>query len=315
MVNQIILQQVSSDVGLVEKVGHYLIEAGGKRLRPLLALLAARATDYRGSDQCTLAVVIELIHSATLLHDDVVDASQLRRGRPTANAKWGNSPSVLVGDFLFSRAFQMIVAIGDMQIMAILSRAINVIAEGEVQQLINIGDSKLSEDKYCEVIYKKTAILFESACEAAAIMSQNQGYCREPLSQPLKSYGYHLGMAFQLTDDLLDYTSESENLGKNVGDDLSEGKVTLPLIIAIKNSSQKDKKTIVDAVEKGSGEHNRALLQEIAAIIQKTGALEYTQQRAASHVEQAKRALTGLSDSKYKQALMGLASFAIDRNH
>lgn len=314
-VNQLMSEQVFSDVGLVEDISHYLIEAGGKRLRPLLVLLISRAMGYQGRHHLTLAVIIEFIHSATLLHDDVVDTSQLRRGRPTANSKWGNSPSVLVGDFLYSRAFQMMVAIGDMEIMAILSDTTNLISEGEVRQLLNIGNPKISEDDYFEVIYKKTAALFEGACEAAAVLSQRPDPINEQRRRSLKSYGYHLGMAFQLVDDALDYSSKSECLGKNVGDDLSEGKVTLPLIVAMKNGSSEEKEMIVEAIESDFEKPDQAIFQQIVTLVQNTGALEYTRRQAATHVEQAKSAVSGLADSKYKEALVDLAKFAIDRDH
>ncbi len=309
-VNQLILKQVHSDVGLVEEIGHYLIDAGGKRLRPLLVLLMAKALDYQGKQQHTLAAIIEFIHSATLLHDDVVDLSDMRRGRPTANAKWGNAPSVLVGDFLYSRAFQMMVAIGNMEVMSILSDTTNIIAEGEVQQLINAGNATLKEDAYYEVIHKKTAVLFEAACETAAVICGVQ----RDLQMQLKLYGYHLGMAFQLIDDALDYTGSSEELGKNVGDDLAEGKPTLPLIQAMLQASNEDSQLIADTIQSKQG-HDAGTLNRIISIIQQTGAINYTRVQAESHVEKAKAALESLSNSRYKQALIELADFSIGRNH
>ena len=223
-VNQLIVHQLHSDVGLVENIGQYLVDAGGKRLRPLLVLLAARACGYQGSNHIALAAIIEFIHTATLLHDDVVDTSDLRRGRATANARWGNGPSVLVGDFLYSRAFQMMVALGEMEIMAILADTTNIISEGEVQQLLNAGNDTVSEADYLAVIDKKTARLFAAAAQTGAVLAGAQpGLCDQ-----LARYGHHLGMAFQLADDALDYQGNSDELGKNIGDDLAEGKPTLP---------------------------------------------------------------------------------------
>ena len=319
-VNQLIINQVHSDVGLVEDIGHYLIEAGGKRLRPLLVLLVARALGYKGGQQHTLAAIIEFIHSATLLHDDVVDTSDMRRGRATANAKWGNAPSVLVGDFLYSRAFQMMVTLGNMQVMRILSDTTNIIAEGEVQQLINAGDPELNEEGYFEVIYKKTAVLFEAACETAATLSNSNTTYRQcngndSLPSQLKAYGYHLGMAFQLIDDALDYTGSSGDLGKNVGDDLAEGKPTLPLIIAMQKGSKEDSTLIANTIRHSSGKVDSSILQKVVTIIQQTGAIDYTKEKAMFHVKEAKAALKVLAESKYKQSLLDLADFSISRKH
>lgn len=310
-VNQLILKQVHSDVGLVEDIGHYLIEAGGKRLRPLLVLLIAKSLAYQGQQQHTLAAIIEFIHSATLLHDDVVDTSDMRRGKPTANAKWGNAPSVLVGDFLYSRAFQLMVKVGNMEVMSILSDTTNTIAEGEVQQLINAGDPSLSEDKYFDVIRKKTAVLFEAACETAAVI----GNADTELQQQLKQYGYHLGVAFQLIDDALDYDGSSVDLGKNVGDDLAEGKPTLPLIQAMQTASAADSELIASTIQAGNQDNNPETLEKIFAIIKKTGAIDYTRNKAEYHAEQAKQALVLLKESEYKQALLDLADFSVGRNH
>src|SRR5690606_12036590 len=243
-VNQLIIDQLHSDVDLVENIGHYLVEAGGKRLRPLMVLLTARALEYQGNQHLDLAAIIEFIHTATLLHDDVVDMSELRRGRPTANAQWGNAPSVLVGDFLYSRAYQMMVAIGSMDIMAILSDATNVISEGEVQQLANAKNRQVSEANYLEVIDKKSAVLFAAACEVAAVLSGASDAQRAAL----KAYGHHVGMAFQLVDDALDYTGDAATLGKNVGDDLAEGKPTLPLIYAMRQSEPEQAQLIAYAI-------------------------------------------------------------------
>lgn len=309
-VNQLIIDQLHSNVGLVENIGHYLVEAGGKRLRPLLALLTANALNYPqdGKNQhLDLAAIIEFIHTATLLHDDVVDTSDMRRGRLTANAKWGNAPSVLVGDFLYSRAFQMMVAIRDMDIMHILSETTNIIAEGEVQQLVNAKNPEVSEATYFEVIRKKTGVLFESACETAAVLSD----ATETQRTALREYGYHLGLAFQLVDDALDYEGDAEALGKNVGDDLAEGKPTLPLIYAMREASAEDSQTIAQAIRDGDVDK----LETVVAIVKQCGALQYTADCAADHVNKAKEKLAVLDDSKYRKAMSQLADFAIARDH
>ncbi|WP_444891407.1 octaprenyl diphosphate synthase [Microbulbifer sp. DLAB2-AA] len=305
-VNQRILDQLHSDVPLVENIGHYLVEAGGKRLRPLLVLLCARACNYQDEGHIDLATIIEFIHTATLLHDDVVDTSDMRRGRLTANAKWGNAPSVLVGDFLYSRAFQMMIALQDMRIMAILSDTTNTIAEGEVQQLVNAGDPEVSEENYFSVIYKKTGALFEAACETAAVLAD----CSAEEQNALKLYGRHLGLAFQLVDDALDYRGNPEELGKNVGDDLAEGKPTLPLIYTMANGSQNQAALVKEAIEQRSA----AKLVEIVEAIEACGALDYTMERARAAVEDAKTQLDFLPESDQKTALQQLASFAVERN-
>jgi octaprenyl-diphosphate synthase len=305
-VNQLIIKQANSNVGLVEDIGHYLIEAGGKRLRPLLVLLVANTLNYQGTKHHDLAAIIEFIHSATLLHDDVVDISDLRRGRPTANAKWGNAPSVLVGDFLYSRAFQMMVAVGDMRIMKILSDTTNTISEGEVQQLINATDPDISEANYFDVIHKKTAVLFEGACETASVLADSSEETREQVKQ----YGYHLGIAFQLIDDALDYAGNAEELGKNVGDDLAEGKPTLPLIYAINNGCKEDATLISDSIRNSDNTY----LKEITNIIHNTGALDYTTNLAKEHAQKAIDELRLLPDSTYKQAMIDLAHFSVSRS-
>lgn len=305
-VNQLIINQANSNVGLVEDIGHYLIEAGGKRLRPLLVLLVANALSYKGTKHHDLAAIIEFIHSATLLHDDVVDISDLRRGRPTANAKWGNAPSVLVGDFLYSRAFQMMVAIGNMEIMKILSDTTNTISEGEVQQLINAQDPDISEASYFEVIHKKTAILFEGACETACALTDAGSQAQESVRQ----YGYHLGIAFQLIDDALDYAGDAEELGKNIGDDLAEGKPTLPLIYAMNNSSEKDATLIAESIRNSDSSQ----LEEITSIIHNSGALDYTNAQAKDHARKAIDKLDFLPESTYKQAMIDLAKFSVSRS-
>jgi octaprenyl-diphosphate synthase len=306
-VNQLIIKQINSDVGLVEDIGNYLIEAGGKRLRPLLVLLVSNALQYSGDKHHNLAAIIEFIHSATLLHDDVVDMSDLRRGRLTANAKWGNAPSVLVGDFLYSRAFQMMVAIGDMQIMKTLSDTTNMISEGEVQQLINANQPDITEDVYLEVIRKKTAILFEAACETAATLSS----ANNDQKQQLISYGYHLGLAFQLIDDALDYTGNAEDLGKNIGDDLAEGKPTLPLIYAMKQGSDEESILIANSIRNG----DTSQLTQIVEIIRQSGALDYTLNLAKEHSASAINALNSLPESTYKQAMIELAHFSVSRSN
>jgi len=309
-VNQLIIDQLHSNVGLVENIGHYLVEAGGKRLRPLLALLTANALNYPQADKTQhldLAAIIEFIHTATLLHDDVVDTSDMRRGRLTANAKWGNAPSVLVGDFLYSRAFQMMVAIGDMQIMHILAETTNVISEGEVQQLVNAKNPDVSEDVYFEVIRKKTGVLFEAACETAAVLASADDKQRKAL----RAYGHHLGLAFQLVDDALDYEGDAEALGKNVGDDLAEGKPTLPLIFAMREAPADKQALIAQAIRDGDLDK----LNEVVSIVKECGALTYTADCARRHVEQAIEQLSVLEESKYRQAMIELAEFAIGRNH
>ena len=306
-VNQSIIEELHSDVGLVEQIGHYLIDAGGKRLRPLLVLLAAQACNYSGKTHIQLAVVIEFIHTATLLHDDVVDTSEMRRGRFTANAQWGNPSSVLVGDFLYSRAFQMMVALGDMEIMGILADTTNIISEGEVQQLINAGDPDLSEQDYLKVIHCKTAQLFEGAAHAAAVLSKaTKAQCTA-----MKSYGYHIGMAFQLVDDALDYQGNAEELGKNIGDDLAEGKSTLPLIYAMRHGSDEQAQFIRNAIRQRSAEH----LESIVKIVNETGALEATLTTAKEYVEKAKSSLANIDSSPYQKALLQMADFAVSRNH
>ncbi len=308
-VNQLIIDQLHSNVDLVENIGHYLVEAGGKRLRPLLVLLTANALGYtkRGKQHLDLAAIIEFIHTATLLHDDVVDISNMRRGRLTANAKWGNAPSVLVGDFLYSRAFQMMVAIRDMEIMQILSDTTNTISEGEVQQLVNAKDPSVTEENYLNVIYKKTGALFEAACETAAVLSDASA----PQKEALKRYGYHLGLAFQLVDDALDYEGDAEALGKNVGDDLAEGKPTLPLIYAMREGDQKEAELIAQAIREGGLDQ----LDTIVDIVKRSGALEYTAESARRQADLAIEQLQLLPDSPYKQAMAELAEFSIGRNH
>lgn len=301
-VNALILKQLHSDVGLVENIGQYLIDAGGKRLRPLLVLLTARALGYQGRDHIALATIIEFIHTATLLHDDVVDTSDLRRGKATANARWGNAPSVLVGDFLYSRAFQMLVAVQSMDIMGIMADTTNIISEGEVQQLLNAGNPKVSEADYYQVIDKKTARLFAAAAHVGSVIATGSQDCQASFTR----YGHHLGMAFQLADDALDYAGTSAELGKNIGDDLAEGKPTLPLIHILDVGTDSQKALIRSVIEHGGLEH----LDAVKAAIDATGAIDYTMAKAKEHSEQAKRALTTVADGEEKQALLDLADFA-----
>lgn len=314
-VNQLIIDQLHSNVDLVENIGHYLVEAGGKRLRPLLVLLTANALAYpeksspegKGSQHLDLAAIIEFIHTATLLHDDVVDISSMRRGRLTANAKWGNAPSVLVGDFLYSRAFQMMVRVGNMEIMQILSDTTNTISEGEVQQLVNAKDPSVSEENYLEVIYKKTGALFEASCDIAAVLADATAEQR----QALKRYGYHLGLAFQLVDDALDYEGDADALGKNVGDDLAEGKPTLPLIYAMRKGSPAQAELIASAIREGGVEQ----LEAIVEIVNTTGALQYTTDSARKQADLAIAQLQHLPDNPFTQAMAQLADFSVGRNH
>lgn len=304
-VNALIIEQLHSRVALVENIGHYIVDAGGKRLRPLLALLIARSLGYNGTHHIDMAAVIEFIHTATLLHDDVVDVSALRRGRATANAQWGNAPSVLVGDFLYSRAFQMLVHLGDMSIMNIMANTTNTIAEGEVLQLVNAGDITTNEERYRRVIANKTAQLFEAAAHCAAILANADDDTQQELAQ----YGHHLGMAFQLVDDMLDYTGSSEEMGKNIGDDLAEGKLTLPLIYTLQFGAADEVSCIHEAIANKSTAH----LQDIITIVQNNGALQYTEQAALREVESALGCLHRLPASHYRDELTALAHFAVKR--
>ena len=309
-VNDLIIKQLHSDVGLVENIGHYLVEAGGKRLRPLMVLLTANALGYPQANKnqhLDLAAIIEFIHTATLLHDDVVDMSSLRRGRPTANAQWGNAPSVLVGDFLYSRAFQMMVNIGNMDIMAILANTTNVISEGEVQQLVNAKNPDVSEDNYYQVIDKKTAILFAAACEVAAVLAG----ATDEQRTALKNYGRKVGIAFQLVDDALDYTGDAATLGKNVGDDLAEGKPTLPLIHAMRTGTPEQRELIANAIRSGDASQLSAILE----IVQDTGAMNYTLNAAREQVRQAIEQLKFLPDNIYTQAMQQVAEFSLARTY
>ncbi len=304
-VDALIRQSLKSDVTLVSQVSEYIVTSGGKRLRPLIVLLAARALEYRGNHQIHSAAIIEFIHTATLLHDDVVDSSARRRGRDTANTVFGNQASVLVGDFLYSRAFQMMVQIDRMRVMQILADATNMIASGEVMQLMNIHDPDVTEADYRKVIYRKTARLFEAGAQIAAVLSD-----RDPNDESaMICYGQNLGTAFQLVDDALDYNASPEELGKNLGDDLAEGKPTLPLIYAMEKCTDSERKMLRAAIEAGGLDK----LDEIQAVVESTGALQYTAARAQEAAEMAINALSGIPDSDYKQAMIAIADFAVRR--
>jgi octaprenyl-diphosphate synthase len=304
-VDTLIRQRLSSDVVLINQIADHIIASGGKRLRPMLHTLAARAAGYRGEQHAKLAAIIEFIHTSTLLHDDVVDESDLRRGRETANALWGNAASVLVGDFLYSRSFQLMVELDDMRIMRILADTTNTIAEGEVLQLLNIGNADVSEAAYLAVIERKTAVLFAAATELGGLL----GELPDDQVAALRRYGMELGYAFQIADDLLDYVSDSATLGKNIGDDLAEGKPTLPLIYALERASHEEAKSLRHAIEHGGLDS----LDRIIAAIRDSGALERTRERALAHANAALEALAVLPPSAYRDALATLANYAVDR--
>jgi octaprenyl-diphosphate synthase len=304
-VDTLIRHRLSSDVVLINQIADHIIASGGKRLRPMLHVLSAAAAGYRGEQHIKLAAVIEFIHTSTLLHDDVVDESDLRRGRKTANALWGNAASVLVGDFLYSRSFQLMVELDDMRIMRILADTTNTIAEGEVLQLLNIGNADVDEAAYLAVIERKTAVLFAAATELGGILG---GLPAEQVAA-LRRYGMELGYAFQIADDLLDYVSDADTLGKNIGDDLAEGKPTLPLIYALKNASPEQAQSLRHAIEHGGLDS----LDRIIAAIRDSGALERTHERAVMHADAAHRALDHLPPSAYRDALSALADYSVER--
>lgn len=306
-VDAVIRRRLESDVVLIRQVAEYIIASGGKRLRPAMLLLAAGATGYGGSHHHELAAVIEFIHTATLLHDDVVDESGLRRGRKTANAAFGNAASVLVGDFLYSRAFQMMLTVNDMRVMAVLAEATNTIAEGEVLQLLNVHDASADEARYLEVVRRKTAKLFEAATRLGAILGRAESQIEEGLAQ----YGVHVGTAFQLIDDVLDYSGDLQETGKNLGDDLNEGKPTLPLIYAMREGSPAQTQTVRHAIEQGGRDDFAAVLQAITD----TGALDYARAQARRESAVACTAIECLPSSKYRDSLLQLADFAVNRNH
>ena len=306
-VDDLILARLQSDVVLINQIGHYIVNSGGKRLRPMVVLLAARALGYAGDDHIELAAVIEFIHTATLLHDDVVDGSEKRRNRDTANAVWGNAASVLVGDFLYSRAFEMMVDVNRMRVMEILSHATNRIAEGEVLQLLNCNDPDIDESRYQEVILRKTATLFEAGAQLGAVL--NGGSADE--EQALATYGLKLGIAFQIVDDALDYSAAGEEIGKNIGDDLAEGKPTLPLIRAMQVGTSAQRATLREAIENGGREH----IDKVMAAIESTDAIEYTSRLAAQQANEAKAALEALPPSAFRSALAAVADFAVERKN
>ncbi|MBP4126709.1 octaprenyl diphosphate synthase [Klebsiella pneumoniae] len=307
-VNATILEQLNSDVQLINQLGYYIVSGGGKRIRPMIAVLAARAVDYQGSAHVTIAALIEFIHTATLLHDDVVDESDMRRGKATANAAFGNAASVLVGDFIYTRAFQMMTQLGSLKILEVMSEAVNVIAEGEVLQLMNVNDPDITEENYMRVIYSKTARLFEAASQCAGLLAD----CTAEEERALQDYGRYLGTAFQLIDDLLDYSSDGERLGKNVGDDLNEGKPTLPLLHAMHHGTPDQSAMIRGAIEQGNGRH---LLDAVLETMATCGSLEWTQKRAEEEADKAIAALQILPDTPWREALIGLAHIAVQRDH
>ena len=306
-VDSAIRNRLKSDIALINTMGTYITKSGGKRLRPLILLLSARCCGYRGNHHILLAAIIEMIHTATLMHDDVVDASATRRGQPTANIAWGNEASVLVGDFLYSRSFQMMVEIDNMAVMRILAETTNAITQGEVLQLLNAHSTDITETRYFDTIRRKTAKLFESsALLGGSIANRGNGVCKA-----LADYGLYLGTAFQMVDDILDYDAQSGKIGKDMGDDLAEGKPTLPLIHALKQANDEQRQLITHAVEQG----DRGKMNEILSIVRSTGALEYTFDLARSQARQAQSSLAGLPDNKYRTALGKLAEFAIIRQY
>ena len=301
----LIQDRLHSDVGLIDQLGHYIVNSGGKRLRPAVVLLSAGALGYRGQQHIGLAAVIEFIHTATLLHDDVVDASLLRRGQATANQRWGNEASVLVGDFLYSRAFQMMVEAGSMRVMEILASATNTIAEGEVQQLLNRHDPETTEARYLQVIHNKTAKLFEAAAQLGAVIAGSNPM----IESAMATYGRHLGIAYQLIDDVLDYSPNNADLGKNIGDDLAEGKPTLPLLYAMWHGTD-DAAAVIRTALRDGGLNS---LQQVLEAIESTGAIAYTARRARAEAGMAVEALATIPQTAYRSALDGLARFAVDR--
>ena len=306
MTDEILVNRLDSNVDLISQMSQYIINSGGKRIRPLLLLLCARATNYKGDYHHSMAVVIELIHTATLLHDDVVDNSSTRRGHETANELWGNAPSVLVGDFLYSRAFEIMVEPNSMQIMKILSKATNQISEGEVLQLLNIKNANVSRSEYFEVIERKTACLFKAACQIAGILSESN----KNIIDGLGSFGMHLGNAFQIIDDTLDYESDPSAIGKEVGDDLSEGKVTLPMIYALENTKGIEKVTLSNAIINADSSN----IDNIVNILLSVNAFEYSRKVAKNESTKALKFLEVIPNSDYRSALQLLCEISLDRN-
>lgn len=306
-VNDLITKSLESDVALINQLGHYIVNSGGKRMRPIIVLLCARALGYNGTTHHNLATIIEFIHTATLLHDDVVDASELRRGRETANAIWGNEASVLVGDFLYSRSFELMVEINNLKIMDILAHTTNQIAEGEVLQLMNCNDPKTTETRYLDVINRKTAKLFEAAAQLGAVVAA----ANPEIEQTMAAYGMHLGCAFQLIDDVLDYSASSEQIGKNVGDDLAEGKPTLPLIRAMQTCPDAEKKILEQAIIN----NDKNKIGMIIGIINNTDAISYTTNKAKIESTSAIKAIEMLPSSQYKEALTTIAEYTVSRTY
>lgn len=307
VVNAVIRRQLYSEVPLVNQIAEYIISAGGKRIRPVLVLLLANAYGYRGTHHHELAAVVEFIHTATLLHDDVVDESSLRRGRQTANALFGNAASVLVGDFVYSRAFQMMVAVKSMRVMQILADATNVIAEGEVLQLLNMHDPDVTEERYLQVIRSKTAKLFEAAAQLGALIAGASDDAIDAAAE----YGRSLGTAFQLIDDVLDYSGNASDIGKNVGDDLREGKPTLPLIYLMQHGTSEQRQLVRSCIETGDEQH----FSEILSAITNSGALDYTKEEAEKAARRATNSIASLPNSQFKDSLIQLCAFAVERNH
>lgn len=303
--DNILIDRLNSNVDLISQMSHYIIASGGKRIRPLLLLLCARATNYGGTEHHAMAVVIELIHTATLLHDDVVDESTTRRNQDTANELWGNAASVLVGDFLYSRAFEILVEPNSMSIMRILSKATNQIAEGEVLQLLNIRNANVSQTKYFNVIEQKTARLFEAACKIGALLSDSS----EKTINSLGDFGLHLGIAFQIIDDALDYESNSTTMGKEVGDDLSEGKITLPMIYALEKTSGSENKILRDAIKTADASN----IDKIINILCSVNAFEFTRKIAENESQKALKSLKNIPDSEYRSALKLLCELSLNR--
>jgi octaprenyl-diphosphate synthase len=304
--NRTVVDQLHSEVPLIESIGHYIIEAGGKRMRPMLVLLTSRNLGYQGSNHVELATVIEFLHTATLLHDDVVDMSEMRRGRPTANTRWDNPSSVLVGDFIYSRAFELLVNIGEMPIMDLMASTTNKISEGEVLQLVNQRNPTATEADYMQVIRNKTAILFAAACKSAAILAGADAQVQENLH----NFGLQVGLAFQLIDDVLDYTGSSATMGKNVGDDLAEGKPTLPLIHIMQHGTAADRELIATAITTGGIDQ----LENIITAVQASGALDYTRQKASESIDIALECLACLPNNEYRTGLAQVAEAALNRD-
>ena len=306
LMNKILVDRLDSNVDLISQMSQYIINSGGKRIRPLLLLICAKATDYDGDYHYSMAVVIELIHTATLLHDDVVDQSAKRRGQETANELWGNAPSVLVGDFLYSRAFEIMVEPNSMEIMRILSKATNQISEGEVLQLLNIKNANVTQAEYFKVIERKTACLFKAACQIAGILSSAD----QKVINAMGSFGMHLGNAFQIIDDTLDYESDSKIIGKEIGDDLSEGKVTLPMIYALEKTEEVENKILKDAIKNADASH----IDQIVEILLNVDAFQYSRDIAKIESNRALESIDYLPDSKYKTALKLLCELSLERN-